>query len=331
MKTLQQRLALSLFFFHFISVSINQSVKAEGYSCTNCSISEYKRCYNSKGCKCLNGLYQQGDKCLGALRYDLNLTLFVSSALKPYNKFAEEIRGFFKKIPDNSVDSQVNTKYGMEIEDWKLKAVENKNEINFFAKLVYWKKKQKNPKDLPSIDLVQMRDFLKNYFKANSKEQLDTLLIDNLVIGTASLKEFQNSFSIDYNELTCKTDQFIYCYDHKLCRPHLGSVMCECDPLVSVDVSPQKDLFPGELCEKGCSKKCQNEGICRLRQKQFVCYCLGWYVGDYCQISIIWFIIVTALLVIIFTVLSILCGFLEGINKRNKKKREQKGELEKTK
>lgn len=57
--------------------------------------------------------------------------------------------------------------------------------------------------------------------------------------------------------------------------------------MTSVDVSPQKDLFPGEQCNEGCSKKCINDGICRLKEKEFVCYCLGWYVGEYCQISII--------------------------------------------
>lgn len=57
--------------------------------------------------------------------------------------------------------------------------------------------------------------------------------------------------------------------------------------MTSIDVSPQKELFPGEQCEEGCSKKCKNEGICRYKENKFACYCIGWYVGESCQISII--------------------------------------------
>lgn len=55
-----------------------------------------------------------------------------------------------------------------------------------FAKLVYWKKDQKNPNDLPDIQLEQMKNFLKNYFNLNSKGDAinnSTIYIDNLDIG----------------------------------------------------------------------------------------------------------------------------------------------------
>lgn len=103
----------------------------------------------------------------------------------------------FKKIPTKSSDSLVNSNFDMDIEDWFIKKVENKNEIHFFSKLIYWKKNQKNPKDLPTLQLEQMTDFLKSYFKSNSKNvSKDMILIDDLEIGKTDINTFIESFSI---------------------------------------------------------------------------------------------------------------------------------------
>lgn len=85
----------------------------------------------------------------------------------------------------------------MDIEDWSAKKVENKNEIQFFLKLVYWKKNQEDPKDLPTLELEQMDDFLKSYFKSNSKNvSKDMTVIDDLEIGKTDINTFISLFNL---------------------------------------------------------------------------------------------------------------------------------------
>lgn len=93
MNYFQSRLALSfIFFYSLLIISSTQFVKSklknwlvENSSgkyiylkdsndlCTNCNISEHKRCYNISStkveCRCLKGLYQIDDKCLGKFKH----------------------------------------------------------------------------------------------------------------------------------------------------------------------------------------------------------------------------------------------------------------------
>ena len=92
------------------------------------------------------------------------------------------------------------------------------------------------------------------------------------------------------NPWTCNSDEYNYCFDHKLCENYHGYVRCECDLSISKDISPQVKLYPGEKCQLYCSnnERCLNGGVCLIRDNGMEsCYCLDRFIGDYCQIDLL--------------------------------------------
>jgi hypothetical protein len=88
------------------------------------------------------------------------------------------------------------------------------------------------------------------------------------------------------NEHVCNSDAYNYCSDIKLCKAHMGSVRCKCDERISVDVSPQRELFAGEVCKASCTKRCLNGGACLIQDREQVCFCRNRFVGEACQIDV---------------------------------------------
>ncbi|CAF0834621.1 unnamed protein product [Brachionus calyciflorus] len=299
----------------------------------SCNVTDNKRCYETfdntsefgkKKCKCLRGLYELDNKCIGVLRFDLQLKLFKNDVLLIYNEIKPEIRTYFQSIPQNSSNVLITPKYNIDVERtiFDPKRERKPNDVLVLIKLVIWKKDYKNPNDLPQIELDQIKDFLMDYISKSYRYDgaNNTAFIHNLEIGDVNLENFLRSFNIKYNNFTCSTSEYNYCFDHTDCTPISGRVKCKCNELTSIDISPQKDLFPGEVCEIGCTKSCYNGGLCRYKDAKFTCFCPDLYIGDQCQINILWFIIAAVSLVIMLTLLSCACGVFEWLYNKNREK-----------
>lgn len=71
--------------------------------------------------------------------------------------------------------------------------------VNAYNKVVLWKKNQANPKDLPNISLLEMQQFLQNYFKYNIRIDPATNItwLGNLTIGIGAYdNDFLNTWSL---------------------------------------------------------------------------------------------------------------------------------------
>lgn len=94
-------------------------------------------------------------------------------------------------------------------------------------------------------------------------------------------------FLFEDNIWTCDTDSYTHCEEHTECTSNLGSVKCRCNSLISVDVSPQVDIFPGERCNYTCDLNCYNDGKCFYSSGKPSCFCYLRYIGNYCEIDVL--------------------------------------------